>query len=717
MSSETQFDEARPLAEEESVGYPVIGDTTIGLGEYLVREKKLRDADGFARVRDDALSIVRNCRRFSDSDGTQTGLVVGYVQSGKTLSMTTVSALARDNGCRLVILLAGVTTNLLQQNAQRFKRDLREASGRPAAWRIINSQDGLGDPDVQHLQQAVEEWRDPAFSSELQQTFLYMVLKNHAHLDRLHSLLSRVDLRGVPALILDDEADQAGLNTSPNEPEASTTYQRIARVRSVLPHHTYLQYTATPQAPLLIALDDMLSPAFAELVAPGEGYTGGQAFFGIQAQPGIVRAIPDEDLFKPGAPPDAPPDSLLEAMRVFFVGCAVAATRGKPSPRSMLIHPSPRKNDHRRYLSWVQEIIKRWTAALRSKEDERAETLDEFRLAYQDLSGTDADLPPFETLVQRLQVSLGRVSLKEVNSEDGSEVDWGNGEEHILVGGEKLNRGFTVEGLTVTYMPRDAGEWSADTIQQRARFFGYKAQYLALCRLYLHPDVIHAYRAYVKHEEDVRSQLLEHRGRPLREWRRAFFLDAKLRPTRRNVLSVPYYRIRADRPWFVQEQPHVDLAAASRNGARLRTLEEQNQFREEEDFFKHRVCEVALRDLFRDLLLNFEVRADDSPHWYGQMVMLRDVLDGDPNARALLVRMEGTRERSLSDGAIKLHQGRSSSKGGDKYPGDAKMCDPTLVTVQLHWLAINEVSTNTIPALAIHIPPALRSDDVLSQGE
>src|SRR5207237_3521041 len=177
---------------------------------------------------------------------------------------------------------------------------------------------------------------------------------------------------------------------------------------------------------------------------------------------------------------------------------------------------------------------------------------DELRSAYADLATTDGQLPPFEELIPHIRVSLGRVALKEVNSQDGSEVDWHNADEHILVGGEKLNRGFTVEGLTVTYMPRDAGDWNADTIEQRARFFGYKAQYLSLCRLYLHPDVIRAYRAYVRHEEDVRSQLAEHRGRPLREWRRAFFLDSKLRPTRRNVLAVPYYRIRTDRPWFVQ---------------------------------------------------------------------------------------------------------------------------------------------------------------------
>jgi hypothetical protein len=376
-----------------------------------------------------------------------------------------------------------------------------------------------------------------------------------------------------------------------------------------------------------------------------------------------------------------------------------------------------RQNDHRCYLTWAQEIIKRWTTALRSNDqEERRDTLDEFRAAYNDLKAADPELPVFDGLVQTLQVSLGRVALKELNSQDGSEVDWDNADEHILVGGEKLNRGFTVEGLTVTYMPRDAGDWNADTIEQRARFFGYKAQYLSLCRLYLHPDVISAYRAYVRHEEDIRAQLAEHRGRPLREWRRAFFLDAKLRPTRRNVLSVPYYRIRADRPWFVQEQPHLDLDAASRNATVLRMLQEQNQFRHEDGFFKHTVCEVALKDLFRDVLVGFEVRGDDAPDWYGQLVTIRDVLEGDPEARVLLVKMDGPRERTLTGGSIKLHQGRSSSTGDDKYPGDAKICDPTLVTAQIHWLQVDKITTNRIPALAVHIPQALRRDDVIAQG-
>jgi hypothetical protein len=227
--------------------------------------------------------------------------------------------------------------------------------------------------------------------------------------------------------------------------------------------------------------------------------------------------------------------------------------------------------------------------------------------------------------------------------------------------------------------------------------------------------VIGAYRAYVRHEDDVRSQLAEHLDQPLRDWRRAFFLDAKLRPTRRSVLSVPYYRIRTDRPWFVQEQPHIDLEAATRNAALIKKVEAQTTFGPDDDFFQHKVGEASLQEVFQNFLLAFETRGDDVPDWYGQLVTIRDVLESDPDARVLLVKMDSPRTRSDDGGSIKLHQGRSSGKGENPYPGDAKMCDQKFVTVQIHSLQIDTIAT-PVPALAVHIPKDLRRDDVIAQG-
>ena len=110
----TTHDEVRPVATAAKDGYPIIGETTLGLGEHLVNSQTLGTSDEFSRIRRDAVSILRGCIPFDAPDAHRTGLVVGYVQSGKTLSMTAVCALARDNGCRIVIVLAGVTTLLLE---------------------------------------------------------------------------------------------------------------------------------------------------------------------------------------------------------------------------------------------------------------------------------------------------------------------------------------------------------------------------------------------------------------------------------------------------------------------------------------------------------------------------------------------------------------------------------------------------------------------------
>ena len=709
-------DEVTPLngpgAADSS--YPVIGDSVEGLKRYLIREGRLENEEAFARVRDDAVLILRDCVRFNAPDAHRTGICVGYVQSGKTLSMTVVSAMARDNGCRIVIMLAGVTNILLKQSVDRFRNDLREAEGKPNSWRFFNSADGFGAPQIRALQQAVLDWKDPIFKDD-QQTLFFVVLKHHSHLDDLTELLKAAPLKGVPAIVIDDEADQAGLNTNPEEgiEDASTIYRRIARMRNALPHHTYLQYTATPQAPLLIALDDILSPEFAELVRPGTSYTGGQTFFGLHKTKGLVHAIPEVDLFKPGAPPEEVPRSLIDALRVFFVGCAIAATRGKPKLRSMLVHPSQRNADHSRYLNWISEAIKRWTTALRSDETDRQDALKEFRPAYDELAPTIKEidgveaLPTFDGLRNQLLIALTRVSLTEVNSHEGTEIDWRNASDHILVGGEKLNRGYTVEGLTVTYMPRDAGGWNADTIQQRARFFGYKSSYLSLCRLYLHPEVIEAFQSYVRHEEDIRKQLATHRGKPLRVWRRAFFLDAKMRPTRQNVLLDPYYKVSQKKGWFVQRFPHEADLARNRN-----VMAPFEKLTYESGIFSHHLStETSLEDLYRKLLIDFDVRKSDVPNWYAQLVMIDGILAADPKAKACVIRMRADatrekRERSLSKGEVQLFQGAGSTK---KTTGDKSLFDQSLVTIQLHWLDVTD-GPRDVRAIAVHVPDALRED-------
>lgn len=708
-------------ADAHKTWAPVVGEVTLGLSNWLVSEKKLPDEAAFNRVRGEALQILKSCHPFEEPNARRTGLVVGYVQSGKTMSMTTVSALARDNGCRLIILLAGVTTNLLSQSQQRLTEQLRGAAPR-ASWRI-NTTEGLKKRIKQlspRLGTAIEEWKDAELAPDQQQTYVFLVLKQKSHLSNMHELLRSHDFSGAPALIFDDEADQASLNTKAMKAEESpsTTYQWIEKIRGELPHHTFLQYTATPQAPLLIKLDDTLSPEFVELVEPGKGYTGGKYFFGGSPVK-QVRQLPAEELFKAGSPPSSPPDGLLKALREFFVGCAIARVREWPGPRSMLVHPSQRSADHTAYLNWVVLTCKQWTKLLKAGDDSTKDLEAELRVAYDDLAVTEEDLPEFDKLLAPLKLAIGRVNAKELNSIDGSDVDWQDGEEHILVGGEKLNRGFTVEGLTVTYMPRSPGGNNADTIQQRARFFGYKKKFAGLCRIYLHPEVTQAYRDYVTHEEDIRAQLAGFRGRPLSEWKRAFFLNTKLKPARKNVLSMSFIRLSHKKSWFIPN--HVPIA----DNRQLVVDYCQHMVADPAEaagYSQHLVSRASLLHTMERLLVDFRVGIEDEGHLTAARIWLSDILDSNPKQEVLIVRMRKTTQDETRDRkhvGFKLFQGRSSASGADKYKGDDKLFDPTLPTIQIHWLNITDKvpPQERVPALAIHIPTKLKREGLLIQDE
>jgi hypothetical protein len=417
--------------------------------------------------------------------GQETGLVVGYVQSGKTLSFTTVAALARDNAYQLVIIVAGSSIQLSGQSRERIRTDLGISPDRARTWSAYHNPKRA---DSGNIQRIFDEWRDSTLPEIMRQTVLITVMKQHQNLRHLVELLQSLNLAGVSALIIDDEADQASLNNEVPHQTQSTTYRRFLDLRAALPSHTLLQYTATPQAPLLINIADTLSPNFVEVLEPGSTYTGGYAFF-IE-HPELVRVIPPQDVPTSGNQLIGAPESLLEALRIFILGVAAGLKLDNGAGnRSMLVHPSHGTAQHQEFYSWISDVFEEWRRVLRESDSDpdRQELLNAFREAHADLARTAADLPSFDQLLPFLSSAFNKTSLEEVNRRRGRAViiDWGQQYGWILVGGQAMDRGYTVEGLTVTYMPRGIGTGNADTIQQRARFLGYKQRYLGYCRVYL----------------------------------------------------------------------------------------------------------------------------------------------------------------------------------------------------------------------------------------
>ncbi|MCZ8158748.1 MAG: hypothetical protein O9256_02520 [Rhizobiaceae bacterium] len=478
-----------------------------------------------------AQRILGRCHPPDSPAGRKTGLVVGYVQSGKTMSFETVIALARDNGYGLVILLAGTKNILLDQSEDRLIKDLGIDDG-DGGWFHE------GNPTVSrkgHIADRLASWRGNPMRKR---AVLITVLKHSGHLANLAALLQKLQLTEIPTLVIDDESDQAGLNTRAaavrrsraGTNTASQTYSSILQVRAALPHHSYLQYTATPQANLLLAQADLLNPEFSELVTPGDSYTGGKAFF--KENPALVEVIPAAQVPTATNRLKAAPKTLLQAFRAFLLAAAhhaLTRVKGKDRNRTMMVHPAVLTASHAMYKAWVETAQRTTFAAvkrLQATDPSAAAKL--FDDEYTALKSTFPDIRPLSELVDAMADEVfDDFRVVEINGTQQAEkkVKWKDTKYWVLVGASKLDRGYTVEGLCVTYMPRPLGNSAAaDNLQQRARFFGYKKGYLGLCRVYVQGDVKDAFQDYVEHEEFIRSALSTHRGKPLSEWRRDFIL-------------------------------------------------------------------------------------------------------------------------------------------------------------------------------------------------
>jgi len=679
----------------------------------------------------EAVNVLSRCVPPTEPVGQYTGLVIGYVQSGKTMSFTTVAALAHDNGYRIIIIVAGTSQYLLDQSRRRLINDLRlNSSTERRPWRHIQ------DPTLAQnshivIRNILEDWNDPSVPPEDRRTVLITVMKHHQHLQNLIDVLNRINLDGVPTLIIDDEGDQAGLNARVRQGQQSTTYQRLLLLKATTPHHSFLQYTATPQAPLLINIVDVLSPSFAEVITPGDGYVGGHDIFDDRSN--LIRLIPSNEIPQQNNRITSPPQTLHQAMRLFFLGATIhLVRRDMPPNRSMMVHPSRLTERHGQYYRWVFDTLEGWMDILRHSSDtpDHIDLIQLFRHDYDDLRSTVPGIPSFEYLTPHLLRAMRQTDIRIMNNrpEGRTPVNWSNNPYWILVGGQSMDRGFTVEGLTVTYMPRGPGVANADTIQQRARFFGYKREYFGFCRIFLERDVREAFRAYVEHEEDIRSQLIAYRdtGRTLTEWRREFFLDRNLRPTRNNVIDINYWRESLGDRWIFPEGPHDTEKAMVANRsvfeqfiARLHFIEHDGLDRRTTEHKNLIARDVSLRQVHECLLTRVLVRRlEDSRRFSLLLRQIQIHLTQHPDDTCTVFFMAGGNRirRDCENNEIKqLFQGRQVAAGVPTYPGDRQVRADEGISIQLRYLDLgprDNLIAQNVPHVAVWMPASIARDIV-----
>lgn len=695
-----------------------------------------------------AQRILGRCHPPDSPPGKRTGLVVGYVQSGKTMSFETVIALARDNGYGLVILLAGTKNILLDQSEDRLIKDLGIDDG-DGGWFHENNP---GIARKGHLSDRLASWRG---NPTRKRAVLITVLKQSGRLADLAALLQKLPLAEVPALVIDDESDQAGLNTRAaavrrsraGTNTASQTYSSILQVRNALPHHSYLQYTATPQANLLLAQADLLNPEFSELVTPGDAYTGGKSFFKDNAD--LVKVIPTAQVPSATVRLTAAPKTLLQAFRTFLLAAAhhqLTRTVGKDRNRTMMVHPAVLTTSHTMYKNWVETAQRTTFAAVKrlQKADPPA-AAQLFADEYDALKATFPSIHPLPELIDAMvEEVFDDFRVVEVNGTQQAEkkVKWKVTKYWVLVGASKLDRGYTVEGLCVTYMPRPlGGAAAADNLQQRARFFGYKKDYLGLCRVYVQSDVKDAFRDYVEHEEFIRGALSAHRGKPLSEWRRDFILTDLLSPTRPNVVGLDIRRVPVD-GWMVPGALHCDVDAVKANREVFKaakanwqaaygppiTASDLPQFLKEGAKSDVPVIEaVPLKTVLEDLLLKVQVRdLVDAEDHSAMLITLASLLAKQPDlAVDVFLMTETYRSRAAGRGFAATEAGAPIGEYFSNTAGsvnDKSHMSPERISLQLRDLSVGFVKRDRtkadikeVPWYALNVPRALRKSLIIEE--
>jgi len=482
------------------------------------------------------------------------GLVVGQVQSGKTSNYTGLICKAADSGYKLIIVLAGIHNNLRSQTQLRLDEgflgfDTQHQRAYDANGVVI----GVGKINqigVAHSLTSSLDNGDFAtkaadsmggFSFNTAEPIIAVVKKNSKVLERLHTWLSAKaeilpdgtkKIRSKSLLLIDDEADNASINTNKDDDSATRINQHIKNILNLCDRSGYVGYTATPFANIFIPItdDDLFPRDFVINIPAPSNYIGPEKVFGIKILEDddendsvlpIVNRVDDYSDYIPNGHkkddqlPDELPESLKTALKCFILTCAIRRLRGQDKVHnSMLIHVS-------RYTRWqkqIKELVENtFNYYRRGIEMNINSILEEIKKAFEEdfeyqvahdggfvtetyksyktvsqmildnMPNVDSQIQvhSWDDVLLHLHNSTAKIEVREINGGSGDALnyyDHKDGLSVIAVGGDKLSRGLTLEGLSVSYYLRASRMY--DTLMQMGRWFGYRNGYVDLCRLF-----------------------------------------------------------------------------------------------------------------------------------------------------------------------------------------------------------------------------------------
>lgn len=535
-------------------------------------------------VTDDILGRLEDPKRSGSWD--RRGLVVGHVQSGKTSNYCGLINKAADAGYKVIIVLAGLHKNLRSQTQMRLDegflgyetmpfRERPEGEMKSIGVGLVDSDPALRPDYLTNRADNGDFSRTAANTMGINpggRPLLLVVKKNPSVLrnllfwvDRISNardpVTNRAVLVGVPLLLIDDEADNASVDTGQQEfdetgaPDAEhdpkTINGLIRRVLVSFEQSAFLGYTATPFANIYIhdkgrtreEGEDIFPRSFIMNLPAPSNYDGPVRIFGLDPQDDdlgsgrglpLVRQVTDHapslrlderggwmpPVHKNGWQPlfegqDVPPPSIDEAIRAFLLVCAVRTARGEAAAHnSMLVHVTRFTSVQAAVRRQVKEALTAMARRLRRGDPAMTRSFQDLwerdfvpttatvRSILRDASLIDVEWAAVE---QILPMVSAEVEVREINGSAKDILDYDTyrktGLNVIAIGGDKLARGLTLEGLSVSYFLRATRMY--DTLMQMGRWFGYHPGYTDLCRLYTTSDL----KEWFQHITDASEEL------------------------------------------------------------------------------------------------------------------------------------------------------------------------------------------------------------------
>jgi Z1 domain len=460
-----------------------------------------------------------------------TGLVYGRIQSGKTRAMIASTALAFDNGFRVSVVMTSNINDLVSQTHIDF------SSGLPGI--VTFTKDNDLDREVPTTRLHLERGDG---------RLLLICSKGAVSLTNIAAFLRNIAADRFPAIIFDDEGDQASLDTNLRRRSrgfavAPSAINNIIqnRLRPALPRHIYVSVTGTPQAVLLQSADSSNRPSFNVMLPPGGTYVGGDQFFDTDepednaALISLVDPNDQQQLLNVARPMPAG----LRASILFFLVSAASAIINRSLPErgySYLCHPSLKNDEQATAERRINEFLTDVYGVTLGAND-TGNIMGGLRAAHGELTATlGASTPAFDDVVRTIRDYLPARRILVINARTKrTGIAYGRCL-NFLIGGNTLGRGIAIRDLLVTYYVREAKISQIDTMHQHARMYGYRNDTLPYTRLFIPRHLYYRFRDIHRSDMDLRRFVEDHIDRlpttfPVQ-------VAFNLRATRQGVLEV-----------------------------------------------------------------------------------------------------------------------------------------------------------------------------------